>query len=254
GLPEDYIKKNFKKENFISDILYSSNKIELDDSLMLLQVRLSTAPSRTNPESAEILVIPHSQHDLHGNLQRYILQCHIEEAEMKNEQIRKRFQGKSWSIMLKERGKLVVPEVNGKTALLRIDVMEWNTCRVLKRGTTIQDIVSVQLKDLPVVQPPTDNNKKDLHTMLGFINEEKGNFSIIFQISRSQQRLELAQFMTFVNVDKVQNRALPSSSVPGVRVQRSHQWYSSSVSCPSGVDCGLSGYQAPLSWLERRKI
>ena len=59
------------------------------------------------------------------------------------------------------------------------DIMEWNICRVLKRGTTIQDIVSAQLEGLPVVQSLTDSKQKDLRTMLEFIDEENRKIFIV---------------------------------------------------------------------------
>lgn len=62
------------------------------------------------------------------------------------------------------------------------DGLDWNTCRVLKKGVTIEKINFAELTSLPFFQPINELKKQDLHNMLEYIDEENLDFfkSILF--------------------------------------------------------------------------
>lgn len=56
------------------------------------------------------------------------------------------------------------------------ELCDWEKCYVLKKKTSLKDIVSVQLNTLPEEVPLAENKKKDLRNMLGFIYEQNRDF------------------------------------------------------------------------------
>lgn len=56
------------------------------------------------------------------------------------------------------------------------ELVGWEKCHVLKKGITVENIKSAELTCLPGVCPLNENKKKDIRTMMEFIDEDNREF------------------------------------------------------------------------------